>query len=137
MSSPGFSWITPVVFVRDLVASLRYYERILGFDLKWQWSEQNAFAETVRPTAACVYRGDYGLFLNQKNPFEGAGLVCLNVRTAGELDSLYREFSASGAKIVEPPQDRPVWGMRDMVIQDPDGNTFRIGLPLEGPKKLA
>lgn len=136
MKRPGFSWGTPVVFVRDLVASLKYYEKILGFDRTWLWSEELAFAATDRPTLAGLVRGDYGLFLSQKPAMQDRGLVCLNVRTAGDLDFIFQEYKLTGAKVVEIPENRP-WGMRDMAVQDPDGNLIRIGLRLEDVKVSA
>lgn len=136
MTRPGFSWGTPVVFVRDLVATLKYYEKILGFDRTWLWSDGRAFAETERPTLACVVRGDYGLFLSQKPDMQDRGLVCLNVRTYDDLDFLFQEYKLTGAHITEIPQDRP-WGMRDMAVQDPDGNILRIGLTLKDARASA
>ena len=38
---------------------------------------------------------------------------------------------ASGANILEPPEDR-TWGMRELLVADIDGNTFRIGCGSEG-----
>jgi hypothetical protein len=32
-------------------------------------------------------------------------------------------------KITEPPTDKP-WGMREMLVEDMDGHTLRIGAPL-------
>ena len=49
------------------------------------------------------------------------------MKTRAELDSLFQEYKASGADIVEEPQDRS-WGMREMIVRDLDGNTFRMGL---------
>lgn len=129
MSKPGFCWITPVLCVNDLVASLEHYEKVLGFDRTWQWSEASAFEEPERPTFACVSRGEYSLFLCEKGQGNPGAWICLQVRTRDELETLFEEYKASGATIIEEPQDCS-WGMREMVVQDLDRNTFRIGTPI-------
>ena len=50
--------------------------------------------------------------------------------TAWELQSLFEEYRTSGAKIIEEPHDCS-WGMREMIVEDPDGNTFRMGCLIE------
>lgn len=129
VAKPGFHWITPILCVNDLVASLDHYEKILGFDRTWQWSEEKAFDEPARPSFACVTRGEISLFLSEKAQGHPGAWLCLNVRTREDLASLFEEYRASGATILEAPQDRS-WGMREMVVRDLDGNTFRIGLPI-------
>ena len=42
---------------------------------------------------------------------------------------IFQEYQLSGADIVEDPIDKP-WGMREMLVKDIDGNTFRIGCSL-------
>lgn len=128
VTKPGFSWITPVLWVNDLVVSLEHYEKVLGFDRTWQWSEEKAFDEPARPSFACISRGEISLFLSEKAQGHSGTWLCLNVRMREELATLFEEYKASGATILEEPRDRS-WGMREMVVQDPDGNTFRIGLP--------
>jgi hypothetical protein len=43
-----------------------------------------------------------------------------------DVDSLHEELTKRGAKIVRAPADEP-WGMREMLVEDPDGHTFRFG----------
>ena len=135
-TKPEFTWITPVLCVSDLVASLTHYERVLGFDQRWQWSEAQAFEETARPSFACVGRGEIGLCLCEKGQGHPDAWICLNLRTRDELEALFKEYQASGALILEEPQDRS-WRMREMIVQDLDGNTFRIGLPTDSEDKTA
>ena len=42
------------------------------------------------------------------------------------VDALYEEVRERGAKIVRPLQTEP-WGMREFLVEDPDGHTFRFG----------
>jgi len=136
VTKPEFTWVTPVLCVGDLVASLEHYENVLGFDRRWQWSEAQAFEEPGHPSFACVSRGEISLFLCEKGQGQPGAWLCLNVRTRDELEALFREYRASGAIILEEPQDRS-WGMREMIVQDLDGNTFRIGLPTDSEDETA
>ena len=131
MNIPQFSWMTPVLCVSDLTKSLEYYEKSLGFSISWTWSEDNAFDETAKPTFACVASGDCCLFLCEKGQGNPGSWICLNLRTRDELDAVHSQYRRSSARIVEEPVDCP-WGMREMLVEDLDGNTFRIGCALEG-----
>ncbi len=126
MDKVGFSWVTPVLCVSDLLQSLTYYQQVLGFELSWQWSEHGEFAETSAPTFACVNRGEISLFLSEKHQGKPGAWLCLNVSHLAELERLYQEYQAASARIIEAPQNCP-WGMREMLVEDLDGNTFRIG----------
>ena len=44
----------------------------------------------------------------------------------GDCDAYYEEVIAKGARAQAPPQDYP-YGMRDFVLEDPDGNLIGIG----------
>ena len=126
MSSPGFSWMTPVLCVSNLARSLEHYESVLGFDVSWKWSQAGAFDDQDEPTFACVARGEISLFLCQQGQGHPGAWICLNLRNREELEQVYREYEARGADIVEAPTDCP-WGMREMIVRDPDENVFRIG----------
>lgn len=130
MSKPGFSWVTPILCVSDLPGSLEHYEQTLGFEIAWRWSETEAFETPDHPTFACVCRGDISLFLCENGQGNPGSWICLNVRNADELDALHQEYRRSSADIAEPPSDRS-WGMREMLIRDPDANVLRIGCVIE------
>ena len=130
MRSPGFCWLTPVLCVNDLPLSLAHYQDVLGFDISWKWSESDEFAEPTSPTFACVTRGECSLFLCQQGQGSPGAWICLNVPNLEALEEIFVEYKRVGADIVEQPEDRS-WGMREMVVRDLDGNTFRIGCLLE------
>lgn len=129
MAKPGFCWLTPVLCVKDLVASLKHYQEVLGFEQSWKWSEGDAFAEPEHPTFACVCRGECSVFLCQQGQGNPGSWICLNMPSLDALQEIFEEYKTTGADIVEPPEDRS-WGMREMIVQDPDGNAFRIGCQL-------
>jgi uncharacterized glyoxalase superfamily protein PhnB len=129
MSKPGFTWITPVLCVENVAKSLEYYEQVLGFEISWKWSESEAFGISCDPSFACVTRGQCSLFLCEQGQGNPGSWNCLNVDTLEELEELFRQYTDSGAHIIEEPQDRS-WGMREMLVADLDGNTFRLGCQL-------
>jgi len=44
---------------------------------------------------------------------------------SSDLDELFRQAETHGAKILQPPEDRPR-GHRDFMITDPDGNVVWV-----------
>ena len=126
---PPFTWLTPVLCVNDLSASLKHYQDVLGFGVSWAWNDDEAFESPNNPTFACVYRGECSIFLCEQGQGNPGSWLCMNLDTLDLLDEVYAEYQKSGANIVEPPKDYS-WGMREMIVQDIDGNTFRVGCAL-------
>ena len=106
--------------VHDLAASVAHYRDILGFTITFQYGEP--------PYYACLCRDELSLHLRAagKNPawVAGSGAVAVFVE---DVDALYAEFAASGARVLKPPQDY-AYGMRDFDIADPDGNQLTFGM---------
>jgi len=94
---------------------MRYYTEKLGFRKAWEYGEP--------PSFGCVKRDSIELFLclnEQGQPGMWISFFVLNV------DLLHQELQKRGAKIVRAPVDEP-WGMREFLVEDLDGHTFRIG----------
>lgn len=125
----GFTHSTPILCVNDLARSLEHYTSVLGFEVQWQWSEEQAFDETAAPTFGCVRRGEVAIFLCQQGQGKPGAWISLHLPSREDVDAVHAELAAAGAKIAEPPCDRS-WGMREALVEDLDGNTFRIGAPL-------
>jgi predicted lactoylglutathione lyase len=104
---------TPILRVRDMSASLRYYVDMLGFQ-NAAWGTDD-FTCVTRENRAAIYlcRGDQG----QPGTWVWIG--------ADDVDSLYEEYRASGAKIRHGPQNYP-WAY-EMKVEDPDGHVLRFG----------
>ena len=111
----AFHGVTPVLRVNDLEVSLSYYVRVLGFKMDWRDDDGNSFAS--------VSRGHCHLFLaadDQGNPGSWMWIGVSNV------DALYEELLAKGARVRQPPANYP-WGSRELHVEDPDGNVLRLG----------
>jgi uncharacterized glyoxalase superfamily protein PhnB len=129
----GLSGCRPVLCVDSVPGSLAYYVDILGFRLGLSWSDQKQKflcpGEThIPPTFAIIGRGTVQLMLSQRSQGAPGMWLHLDVDTAGQVDELYREWSARGARIVEPPTLRP-WGMYEMRVEDFDRHVLRVSGP--------
>lgn len=110
-SSIAFGGVTPVLRVREIDASVDYYARVLGFTVNFRY-----------PDFASISRGRCGIFLcatDQGNP--GSWLWI----DGKDVDALYREYRAAGAKIRNPPTNY-AWAL-EMQVEDLDGNVLRFG----------
>ena len=116
----------PVLHVRDVEASLRFYVNRLGFANPWCYEEDG------RMGVAQVERQGCALILSDHWPEKvGKGLVFISVNDTREaqiaaLDALRAELEAKGAPVKEGS-----WGYRLLVIDDPDGNQLFFNYPAE------
>jgi catechol 2,3-dioxygenase-like lactoylglutathione lyase family enzyme len=116
----------PVLHVRDVDASIRFYVERLGFTCSWRFDEDGV---------AQVDRGSCALILADTWPEKiGKGLmfISLNVEpptpeSATEaLDVLRAELEGRGAAVKDGR-----WGYRLLVVDDPDGNQLFFNYPAE------
>jgi len=129
----------PVLHVKDVDGSLRFYVDRLGFTSPWH------FGENGKTFVAQVERQGCALILSSQWPEKiGKGLmfISLNVepqsseKTTGEktthetlvaaLDALRAELEAKGAPVKDGS-----WGYRLLVVDDPDGNQLFFNYPNE------
>lgn len=102
--------------VANLEQSLDYYTNVLGFSERFRFGDY-----------AGVEYGDVQIHLS--------GPAATNKRMTGQAsiyifcdncDAYYEEIRARGASAQAPPKDYP-YGMRDFVVEDPDGNLVTFG----------
>ena len=118
-----FTGGNPILNVKNVAASLDYYCTTLGFGQVFCWPRGQAL-----PTFAQVSRGDFCVSLAQEAQGGPGMWMYLDLASLEDLDALYQEYLGKAVKITEPPTDKP-WGMREMLIEDVDGHTLRIGAP--------
>src|SRR5271168_3408782 len=129
----------PVLHVKNVEASLRFYVDRLGFTSPWRFDEDG------RAHVAQVDRQGCALILADTWPEKiGKGLmfislnVSLNVSLNDEpqsreaavaaLDALRAELEANGVPVKDGS-----WGYRLLVVDDPDGNQLFFNYPAETP----
>ncbi len=112
----AFGGVTPVLRVNDVVASVDYYTRALGFQVDFKFPDENA------PFFASLSRGRCGLFLSEGDQGNPGTWVWID---GVDVEKVFDEFRASGAKIRNPPTNCE-WAL-EMQVEDLDGNILRIG----------
>jgi uncharacterized glyoxalase superfamily protein PhnB len=117
-----FGGVTPVLRVREMVVSLDYYTRVLGFKINFKFPDH---AEA--PFFASISRGRCGIFLSEGDQGNPGSWMWIDGKN---VEALYEEYRAAGAKIRHPPTNYP-WAL-EMQVEDPDGNILRFG---SDPKK--
>ena len=111
-STNSFGSPMPVFRVKDVDASIAYYQNALGFELRWRANEY----------FACVARQACSIFLTDDNQSQPRMWIWIGVQDAR---ALHAEYQASGAKIRNPPQNFE-WAL-EMHVEDLDGNVLRLG----------
>jgi len=119
----------PVVHVKDVEASLRFYVSLLGFTSAWRHNEDG------RADVAQVDRQGCALILADSWPEKiGKGLMFISLNVEPEsceaavaaLDALRAELEAKGVLVTEG-----WWGYRLLVVDDLDGNQLFFNYPNE------
>jgi catechol 2,3-dioxygenase-like lactoylglutathione lyase family enzyme len=124
----------PVLHVRDVEASLRFYMSQLGFTSPWRYDEDG------RARVAQVDRQGCALILADTWPEKiGKGLIFISLNVEPELreaemgeaavaalDALRAELEAKGVPVKEGS-----WGYRLLVVDDLDGNQLFFNYPSE------
>lgn len=106
--------IVPILRVRSLPASLRYYREILGFQLDW--------GDPDGADMASVSRDGHAIMLCQGAQGQPGTWIWIGV---GDIEPLFAEYQRSGAEFLQVPTNRP-WAY-EMQIKDPDGHVLRFG----------
>jgi catechol 2,3-dioxygenase-like lactoylglutathione lyase family enzyme len=106
-----FEGANPIFRVDNISVSLDYYIRVLGFKIDWE-----------TPFFASVSRDRYHLFLSEGDQGHPGSWVWVGVT---DLEALFAEYTAAGAKIRHPPTNYP-WAY-EMQVEDPDQNILRLG----------
>ena len=110
-----FKTTVPILYSTDVVKSVNYYVDILGFENKWEWGNPTDFGGVSKNSVEIYFclngMGHPGTWL------------CLLV---DDVDAYHDTIKAKGAKILSPPETME-WGLREMIVEDPDGHKIRFG----------
>jgi uncharacterized glyoxalase superfamily protein PhnB/heme-degrading monooxygenase HmoA len=106
--------IVPILRVRSLRDSLRYYVDVLGFVTEWGAEEGS--------TMASVARDGRSIMLCEGAQGQPGTWIWIGV---DDIRPLYDRLSRRGAKIRQAPENRP-WAY-EMQVEDPDGHVLRFG----------
>jgi catechol 2,3-dioxygenase-like lactoylglutathione lyase family enzyme len=115
LAHDGMSCTIPILTIKELRASQAYYRDKLGFKVDWDHGDP--------PDFGAVSRDHSVIFMCQQ--CQGTPGAWLMIFTK-DVDALHAEYVKRGAIIKMAPTDMP-WGLREMQVQDPDGNVIRFG----------
>ena len=115
--------LIPIFNVRDMAEAIRFYTRVLDFELAFAWPEDTPFH------AGLVRRPDE-LHLSLASGPRPRGRSSAIV-VCDDVDALFEGFKARGfvppfrpeSPVHEGPLDQ-TWGAREVYIDDPSGNTL-------------
>jgi uncharacterized glyoxalase superfamily protein PhnB len=119
------------LLVRDVSRSVSFYEQVLGATVRYSDAD----------FAALVLNG-VDFMLHADHPYnhhplytrlQGAGKrgSGAELRVMGiDPDILQKRTEAAGAIILQPVSDFP-HGWRDVILEDPDGYIWAVGMPLK------
>src|SRR6185312_2935250 len=119
----------PVLHVKDVEASLRFYVNQLGFTSPWHFDDKGTTFVAQVDRQGCAL-----ILANQWPEKIGKGLmfISLNVEpetpeaTVAALDALRAELESRGVPVKDGS-----WGYRLLVVDDPDGNQLFFNYPNE------
>ena len=105
----------PVFHVKDVDAAVLFYTKILGFVQSFRYGTYVGLKIGDCEIHICP-PGDYGPRIGGGNAY----IIC------DEVDAYFARIRVAGAKPMSEPADR-IYGFRDFVIFDPDGNQLSFG----------
>ena len=116
-----FPALCPEAPVADLPAALAYYRDKLGFSIDWA-DEALGLAGLSRGDARMfMSNAAYNTHLGGKGPI----VMWVNLSSRAEIDALYREWAAAGARIEAAPAAKP-YKLYEFRAQDLDQNVLRV-----------
>jgi predicted enzyme related to lactoylglutathione lyase len=119
------------LLVRDLAQSLPFYEKVLGAQVRYHdadFAALNLLGLDFMLHADHTYDHHPLSTRLQRDGKRGDGA---ELRLMGlDPDELQKRAQQFGATILQPAADFP-HGWRDIILEDPDGYLWAIGLPLK------
>lgn len=111
----NFECITPILYSSDINASIRYFVDVLGFTGNWTWDDVPSFGG--------VDKGEVRIFFCKDGQGHPGTWLAINV---DDVDAYYELIKSRGAKILNNPETYE-WGLREMLVEVPDGHKIRFG----------
>ncbi len=118
-----FQKLTPNLVVRDVAASMEFYQKVLGFKTTITVPEQAPYV------FGAVANGNVEIFFNDQKavlaeyPLLGSkpigGSLTLFIEIEG-IEELFMKVQQHGAKITMPMKDQ-FYGMREFAMEDSEG----------------
>lgn len=109
----------PQLYVRDLVASIAFYSRMLGFSVAFVYGEPPFYGQVFRDAARLNLRRVDGPVVDPVRR-DAEQLLAASI-TLEDAPPLFLEYQKAGVEFAQPLRTEP-WGARTFIVRDPDGN---------------
>ncbi|MBO9664674.1 VOC family protein [Dokdonella sp.] len=124
-----FTSVAAQLFVADVRASCAYFAGTLGFTVDFVYGEPPFYAQVSRDRAPLALRLVHGpVFVDDVRIREELLSAAITVDTTAEIEQLFLDYQASGARFHRTLREEP-WGARTFVVLDPDGNLILFAGP--------
>jgi len=110
--------VEPLLAVPDIVATVRYYEQVLGFADTWTWG--------MPPTHGGARLGDAGVQFSLDPQLAEAAKGFTFMFFSNDVRSLYDGHRGRGANVLSPLENKP-WNLAEYMLEDLNGYRLRIG----------
>lgn len=130
-SRPAF--FGPMLIVRDFEASLKFYRDTLRLegDGETPYAEFGSTPSKLVLLDHAFWKTVGGLAGPTPRTWKREGVV-LAVQVA-DVDAEFRRIKAAGVAVASAPADRPMMGLRNFQVFDPDGNIVEVTSALKRP----
>jgi predicted enzyme related to lactoylglutathione lyase len=130
--SPTF--FGPMLVVRDFENALKFYRDLIGLpgDGKSPYAEFAGTGSKLVLLDYAFWKSVGGGGIPTSGTWKREGVV-LAIQVE-DVDSEYRRLRATGVAISSPPTDRPMMGLRNLQVFDPDGNLVELTAPIRKPE---
>ena len=110
-----FQHSVPILYSSDVRRSIQYYTEVLGFDRHWTWDDTPSFGSVSKDHVQVFFCKD-----GQGHPGTWMSIM------VNDIDGLHERIVSKGGEVVSPPENKE-WGLREMLVKDPDGHFIRFG----------
>lgn len=116
----------PVISTSEVISTVDYYARVLGFKEHFVFGDPPVYAGVERDGVLIYVAHDprMAAFLKSNDLHPDVFLWVQDV------DAMFAEHREHGAKIIEEVSDRP-WDARQYVLEDPNGYRLKIAEPID------
>jgi predicted enzyme related to lactoylglutathione lyase len=131
VKKPKPTFFGPMLIVREFEASLKFYRDVIGLE----GEGENPYAEFASNSCKLVlldhafWKTVGGLAGPTPRAWKREGVV-LAVQVEN-VDEEFQRIKSKGVAIASPPADRPMMGLRNFQVFDPDGNIVEVTSPLK------
>ena len=120
----------PMLAVRDLAASARWYQQVLGFQIVFEMPGPSG-----APVLIHLRWAKYADLLlvsdaSQTSAAKGVGVTLYFAMAQGSVDDFAAQIGSKGVSIVSGPVDQR-WNAREVILLDPDGYRLTFTQPID------